>query len=97
MIRHGTTSKFAPWLFVLVLLAVQAITLAHEIQHDLRQHDDSSCVLHLHAKQAGNGLSASVLLPPVFASAQDYPCRAITLPVSLSALGYRTRAPPSAV
>lgn len=93
MFGRRTTFALAPWLLAVVLLAVQTFAYAHELQHDLKQHDDTSCVLHLHAKQAGQPTAdaALVVVAPIrterlpTAGAVPYPARV---------LGYRTRAPP---
>ncbi|HEX9813191.1 MAG TPA: hypothetical protein VGA88_14045 [Burkholderiales bacterium] len=77
-----------------MFLSVQAIALAHEIKHDLRQHDDGACVLHLHAKHAGDGLAAGTQAPAVVLSAQQFSPGAPAIVRGAPTLGYRTRAPP---
>lgn len=93
MSTRRATSRLVPWLLALVLLAAQALAFAHTLKHDLHQHDDPSCVLHLHTKhvgQASAGNSLSVLVTP----ADDTSGAASTFIECTAVLGYRTRAPP---
>lgn len=93
MATRRKITRFAPWLLAAVLLTVQALTFAHELQHDLHQHDDPSCVLHLHLKQTGHPPAAIALLPSS-ASHDMAPAAACTEAAAAPVLGYRTRAPP---
>lgn len=86
--------KIQSWLLAIAFLAVQAIALAHEIKHDLQQHNDPSCVLHLHAKQSGDTPSAQLRLtaPLAFDTALfTHETRPL---VARWALPYKSRAPP---
>ena len=94
MIPRRSPLRFLPWLLAAVFLSVQAIALAHEIKHDLRQHDDGACVLHLHAKHGKDGLAAGTQPPAPATSVQQFDPIAPALLPSARILGYRTRAPP---
>lgn len=94
MIRRRTRSRLVPWLCATVFLALQAVALAHELTHDLRQHNDAACVLHLHAKQSGAPAAAQALFAPVFVADPTLAPGDSVVPFSLPALGYRPRAPP---
>src|SRR5581483_466185 len=92
MNRRGTKSHLALWLFAVAFLAIQTITLAHEIKHDLHQHDDKACVLHLHTKdhgQAAAHIAPFAILAPCEAPAPVTVASVGTAPT----LGYHTRAP----
>jgi hypothetical protein len=94
MMRGRNNFRFPRWLLAAAFLSVQAIALAHEIKHDLRQHEDTACVLHLHAKHGGDGLIAGTPPTAPAASIQRFDP---TAPAPLSGthvLGYRSRAPP---
>lgn len=93
MTERRAKPGFVPWLLAVALLAVQALTFAHELQHDLHQHDDPSCVLHLHTKHAGHP-SADVALVVVAASRALAPSTESGAIDTTPVLGYRTRAPP---
>lgn len=94
MIRSRTKSRLIPLLLAAAFLAVQAVALAHEINHDLRQHNDASCVLHLYSKHAGGSPAATFLLAPPLIAAHVALAPATTLPFSPPALGFQSRAPP---
>lgn len=75
-------------------LAAQAIAFAHELQHDLRLHDDPSCLLHLHTQQTNHAPADTAL--PIVVAARDAPPPPPTAAVGIApVLGYQTRAPPS--
>lgn len=93
--KRRVQPKFLPWLLALAFLAVQAAAFAHELQHDLRQHGDASCVLHLHAKQAGQPAPGPFFVPVRAAPAPSRRPAAVAVSAP-PALGYRTRAPPRA-
>ncbi len=94
MINRRAALCFLPWLLAAAFLAVQTATFAHELKHDLKLHDDPSCVLHLYTKHAGHAVGdatpAFVALPEAHAAAR-VTCDAGGEPQ----LGYRTRAPPA--
>jgi len=94
MLARRAKPTWIAWLLAVALLAIQAIALAHEIKHDLRQHDDSACVLHLYTKHAGGKLNADSLLPALYTANENPACVDAGMPVSAPSLGYRTRAPP---
>jgi hypothetical protein len=94
MLAHRAKPTWFAWFLAVAFLAIQAIALAHELKHDLRQHDDSSCVLHLYTKHAGGKLNAGSLLPTLYTASESPTFPDTTILVSTSALGYRTRAPP---
>lgn len=90
------SAKRLAWLLAAVLLAAQASAATHELQHDLRQHNDASCALHLHAKQAAQAAAVPAL--PAIAPPDAAPCAVpVVAAVAASTLGYRTRAPPAPV
>lgn len=93
MNKRSTMFRLAPWLLAVVLLAAQTLALAHEIKHDLRQHDDASCVLHLHSKHHGQAATAMALSGAIVPHAAPV-LLAVTQPRAVAPLGYRTRAPP---
>jgi hypothetical protein len=65
--------RWIAWLLATAFIAIQAIALAHELKHDLRQHDDASCVLHLQTKSGGGNSPAAELLAPVQIGAGTLP------------------------
>lgn len=93
MMKRRTKPQFVPWLLAVAFLAVQALAFAHELQHDLQQHDDPSCVLHLHTKHAGH---PAATVAPIVAALPDaiVPAAASGAIAATPILGYRTRAPP---
>lgn len=96
MTQRRLSPKVVFWLLAAVLLAAQAMAFAHELQHDLRLHNDAACVLHLHAQQAGQpAAEAFVALAP--GPVAPPPPRATAQFRAPIALGYHTRAPPSSV
>lgn len=93
MTRRSAKSKLISWLLAAAFLAIQAIALAHEIKHDLRQHNDATCVLHLYTKHHGPATTdAALYATPIPCDAPPPPpgARVRTAPT----LGYHTRAPP---
>lgn len=85
--------RFSVWLAAVAFLAIQTVAFAHEIKHDLHQHD-ASCALHVYAEQVGKLPAAdvafvAVILPDVVPIAEP-----ITLTVAPSAPRYLSRAPP---
>lgn len=92
--EHRSQSRFLPWLLALVFLAVQAITFAHELKHDLHQHDDASCVLHLHTKHSSH-VAAGVAWYAAHATCESSPSLDVTPARAASVRRYDTRAPPS--
>ena len=93
MLRRRAKNGLAPWLLAVMLLAVQALSFAHELQHDLKQHDDTSCVLHVHTKHVGHP-SADVTLVVLAPTRDAAPETLSTERGAAPVLGYRTRAPP---
>ena len=88
--------KVVFWLLAAMFLAAQAAAFAHELQHDLRLHNEPACVLHLHVQQAGQpAAEAFVALVP--GPVAPRPPRATAQFRAPIALGYHTRAPPSSV
>jgi hypothetical protein len=80
----------------IALLAIESIALAHEIEHDLGQHDEPTCALHLFVsnfgKSAADGFSiACAVVPAEF----DVVPRSAAPSLAL-VLGYHGRAPPRA-
>jgi hypothetical protein len=93
MLTRGKQLRLVPWLLAAALIAVQALAFAHELQHDLKQHDDASCVLHLHTKHAGH--PSPTLTLPAAAVPHAIVAPAVSVHIDAApALGYRTRAPP---
>jgi hypothetical protein len=91
--RYHVKLKLASWLLAAAFLAIQAIAFAHEIKHDLHQHD-STCALHVYADHLGKAPTAStgfalVVLPDATFVSPD------TVAIHASpAVGYHSRAPP---
>ena len=88
-----------PSLFALLatiaFLALETMALAHEIEHDLAQHSEPTCALHLYVGHAGTTpvATASIdvhLLPDSF-----LPPPAVAAPKATPRLAYRGRAPPA--
>jgi len=90
--RH---SSLIALLAAIVFLAIQTIALAHEIDHDLAQHNEPSCALHLYVGHAGTTPNTTIsidvhplpdsFLPPSTVAAFDVTPQ----------LAYRGRAPPA--
>lgn len=97
MTRRRFNPPWIAWLFAVAFVSVQAIALAHEVKHDLRQHDDASCVLHLQAKSAGGNAQTTVLLMPFFTGTGTLPASDAAIDLPLRPNGYDSRAPPSVV
>lgn len=97
MTQRRFNPRWIAWLFALAFIAVQAIALAHELKHDLRQHDDASCVLHLQAKSVGDNAPITVLLAPFYTGAGTLPASDAAIGMPLRPTGYHSRAPPSSV
>jgi hypothetical protein len=90
--RHK--KKFTAWLATVAFLAIQTIAFAHEIKHDLHQHD-ASCALHVYVEQVGKVPTGdiafvAVVLPDAVLIALD-----VAIALASPAPLYRTRAPPS--
>lgn len=95
MRRPRRYSSLIALLASLAFFAIGTIAMAHEIEHDLAQHDEPSCALHLYVGHAGTTPNATVsidlrpltdsfLLPPAVASPETAP-----------RLPYYGRAPPA--
>jgi Co/Zn/Cd efflux system component len=82
------------WLAATALLLVTTSAIAHEVEHDIGQHQDPACALHALADHAGN------VLPTVATVLTAAPQATLTpdLPPFLlpraAALSFRARAPP---
>jgi len=64
-IRNSVSRSLLLAVALFALLLTGATALAHEIKHDLHQHDDASCVLHLHANQTDKVISAAPFVVPL--------------------------------
>lgn len=96
MARPKVQRKFVLWLLAAAFFALQTAALAHELQHDLRQHNEAACALHLHAEQTGQAAAGSPL--PVAVVLDNAPTRLAPAQVHASAaLAYYTRAPPVSI
>ena len=88
------TRRILVWSLAVTFLAIETLALAHEIQHDLRQHE-SSCALHIYAGELGKTPTA-VSGVALANTVQEFYSIPISGPIfSLPALGYHVRAPPS--
>lgn len=97
MTQRRLHPRWFAWLLAVAFIAVQAMALAHEIKHDLRQHDDASCVLHLQVKSVGGDSHGTLVLAPLYTGLGTLPGSDITIDLPLRATGYHSRAPPSIV
>jgi hypothetical protein len=79
----------------IAFLAIEAIALAHEIEHDLEQHNESSCALHLYIGHAGTTPNAVVGVDAHPLPDSFLPSPAVATPVTTPRLAYRGRAPPA--
>lgn len=82
-------------LAAIVFLAIETIALAHEIEHDLDQHDEPTCALHLYVGHVGDtpiaAVSVNVVpMPNNFLLSPD-----VAAPAAIPRLAYRGRAPPA--
>ncbi|MFL6713660.1 MAG: hypothetical protein ACJ8LN_12140 [Sulfurifustis sp.] len=91
--KRRLTPRFFPWLFAMAFLAVQAITFVHELKHDLHQHDDTTCVLHLHTKHSGH-VDSGIVWYASHGPRESPPSLEIFTVRSTPAHSYDTRAPP---
>lgn len=89
--RHS--SLIAP-LAAIVFLAIQTIALAHEIEHDLAQHDEPGCGLHLYISHFGKASAALPIIVVAPLSALYLAASFPQMPQAPRVLGYRGRAPP---
>lgn len=91
---HGW-KKPGSWLLAAAFVAITTTALAHELQHDLEQHDDSACALHLYAggsaKAPAGGYAIAV------SGVHDRPAVSgqTIFPFPPRVLGYNVRAPPA--
>lgn len=90
--RYSSLITFA---VAATFLAIGTTALAHEIEHDLEQHSEPSCGLHLYVGHAGKPPMAAVnvnviLIPDAFPLPPN-----VGAPVSIARFAYRGRAPPS--
>jgi hypothetical protein len=83
-----------PVLAALALLILQTAAFAHEIEHDLEQHDEPACALHLYTGQAGKPAGTDAIpiitITPTFYTVIPNP----HAPRSQRLPAYRGRAPP---
>jgi hypothetical protein len=90
----STRMRVVASLLVLAFLTVEAAAFTHELRHDLQQHDDPSCVLHLYAEHLAKTTTAhaAVIAAPLQHAIQTSPDVRI---VALARLfNYHVRAPP---
>lgn len=79
----------------IAFLAVEAIALAHEIEHDLAQHSEPSCALHLYVGHAGTTPNATVSIDLHPLTDSFLPPPAVAAPETAPRLAYYGRAPPA--
>ena len=93
VIRPRLHKGLASWLLAAVFVAVQAIAFAHEIKHDLHQHD-ASCALHFYAEHLGKAPTSAVGFVAIVIPGES-PVRSEAGDASTSAsVSYQSRAPP---
>jgi hypothetical protein len=92
--KFVTRVRTVACLLALAFLALQTTALTHELRHDLHQHDDISCVLHLYADHLDK-TAASAGGGVVAIAQHDVQLPADIRPVVLQqAFNYHVRAPP---
>lgn len=84
------------WLLAAAFVAVTNAALAHELKHELKQHDEIACALHLYSGH--HGKAAAPCRAPLPVATSDAPATATPAGFRSAtvALGYRGRAPPPA-
>jgi hypothetical protein len=94
MQRTRVPKRLLACLAAAAFVALETIALAHEVEHDLAQHDEPVCGLHLYIGHFGKASAApsSIVVAPLsaFYLAASFP----ELPQAPRVLGYRGRAPP---
>lgn len=94
MILRRNKRYLATWFAALAFLAIQAIVLAHEVKHDLHQHD-AACALHFYAEHLGKTPTSHLATVAIVVS-DETPAPPGTVAASAPrAPGYHTRAPPA--
>ena len=96
MLDTNRPPRFLAIVAAIALLAIGTIALAHEIEHDLGNHDEPSCPLHLYVSNVGAAAGEAGHVPVADLATPD-PAAAIATPQTALRLGYRGRAPPRAI
>ena len=89
-----TRLRIGAYLLVAAFLALEVTVLTHEISHDLHQHDDPSCVLHLCAEHLAKTSVASPSIALVIAHGDVHAPLSFVSVVPAPTSSYRSRAPP---
>jgi hypothetical protein len=80
-------------LAAVALLILQTVAIAHEVEHNLNQHDEPTCALHLYTGHAGHPAyidSDPLIVAPASIAAAPF----VFFTTSRHVLAYRGRAPP---
>ncbi|MEK6770685.1 MAG: hypothetical protein AABY62_03475 [Pseudomonadota bacterium] len=80
----------------LLLLSMQGLAVAHELDHVTGAHD-APCALHVFANDLPGTPSTSPIVAPLPLTPVVFRSAAWTLPVSTTFLPFSARAPPSRV
>jgi len=86
--------RFTACALALALLTLETAALTHELRHDLHQHDDASCVLHLYADHLAKTPAAHAHVVTVITRDAARTPTAVTLAALWRGTHYRSRAPP---
>jgi len=86
--------RIAACLLALVFVALQTTALTHELRHDLHQHDDASCVLHLYADHVAKTVAAAASAVVFLTQRNVQPRIDIRLVALQRVFNYQVRAPP---
>jgi hypothetical protein len=90
----GRQIRYLSAFAVVALLVLQTAAFAHEIEHDLEQHDEPTCALHLYTGQAGKTAASDLGLPVAVTSTFYTVIPSPRAPQTQFVAGYRGRAPP---